>query len=80
MEQIIQGFIFAIFVILSGCFIRLGLILRELEKIKGTPEKKTCRTCKNFKTPAYEEPCVSCFRESYITTKYLPNWEYNQRG
>ena len=31
MTSIIYGFIIAIFVILSGCFIRLGLILRELE-------------------------------------------------
>lgn len=32
MTSIIYGTIIAIFVILSGCYIRLGLILRELEK------------------------------------------------
>ena len=78
MISIIYGFIIAIFVILSGCFIRLGLILKELEKIKGTPEKRTCKTCIHFKTPVYEEPCESCFHESYTTLKYLPNWEYKQ--
>ena len=32
MTSIIYGTIIAIFVILSWCYIRLGLILRELEK------------------------------------------------
>ena len=31
MIDIIYGFIIAIFVILSGCYIRLGLILQNLE-------------------------------------------------
>lgn len=35
MISIIYGFIIAIFVILSGCFIRLGLILKELEDMNG---------------------------------------------
>ena len=38
MTSIIYGFIIAIFVILSGCFIRLGLILKELEKRKESHE------------------------------------------
>lgn len=37
MIDIIYGFVIAIFVILSGCFIRLGLILQEL---KNDKEKK----------------------------------------
>lgn len=32
MTSIIYGFIISGFFILSGCYIRLGLILRELEK------------------------------------------------
>ena len=32
MTEIIYGFIISGFFVLSGCFIRLGLILQELEK------------------------------------------------
>lgn len=64
MIDIIYGFVIAIFVILSGCFIRLGLILRELEKRnkKEVPSDKTCINCAFSDLPAFEEPCCHCVR------------------
>ena len=47
MISIIYGFIIAIFVILSGCFIRLGLILQEFKELndwlfrKWTEQERT---------------------------------------
>lgn len=72
MSWLMQGFIIAIFVILSGVFIRLGLILDE---IKGenhkAPESGNCLNCYHQDNSVINEPCYSC-----ITSENdYPNWE-----
>lgn len=71
MEVIIQGFIIAIFVILSGVFIRLGLILEAIEERKGKGGK-SCATCAHAEEDVMEAPCNSCITD--LQNKYK-NWE-----
>lgn len=56
MEQIIQGFIIAIWVVLTLIFIRLGSILGELESLQN----KSCYTCVYKHSDMSEYPCHLC--------------------
>lgn len=72
MNWLMQGFLIAIYVLLSFIYFRLGRILDEIkDKNYKAPEIGNCLNCANQDTPVINEPCYSCI----TSDSDFPNWE-----
>lgn len=59
MSALMQGFLIAIWVVLTLIYVRLGIISDELKGEKKI--NKSCSTCIFSELSGVEEPCSNCF-------------------
>lgn len=62
MSTLMQGFMIAIWVVLTMIYIRLGIISDEIKE-KKKKSGRSCATCIFSEDSVFEEPCDRCVRD-----------------